>query len=442
MTAADYWELFVVLLLVVVAAIMAAAEVSITRMNRFRAYALREEEKRGAKALVRIVENPAPYLNVVLLVTLLVQLGGTTLAGTVAVRVFHGSGEIIATILMTVILFVFAEVLPKTFTVQQTDRVALRLAPTIVGIKRVIGPVASVLIKFANVILPGKGLAQGPFVTETEIRAMAEAASEEDAIEEEEKELIHSIFEFGDTFVREVMVPRPDMISAPISASLRDVLDLVLKHGYSRIPIYKETVDDIVGIAYAKDLLRHLHAGKEDVALDTIVREAYFVPDSKKVSDLLREMQARRVHIAIVLDEYGSTAGLVTIEDLLEEIVGEIADEYDREEPEIESLGEGRYRASGRAAIDDVNELLEVDLPHDEWDTVAGLMYGLLGAVPTQGERVRYEDLEFTAERVQGRRISSVLIARRGVDDGATHRDAEQPPANVDAPSEQRASAE
>ena len=442
MTTIDYWELVAVLVLVVVAAIMAAAEVSITRMNRFRAYALREEETRGAKALVRIVENPAPYLNVVLLVTLLVQLGGTTLAGTVAVRVFHGSGEIIATIVMTVILFVFAEVTPKTFTVQQTDRVALRLAPMIVGLKRVIGPVASVLIKLANVILPGKGLAQGPFVTETEIRAMAEAASEEDAIEEEEKELIHSIFEFGDTFVREVMVPRPDVILAPITASVSDVLDLVLKHGYSRIPVYKETIDDIVGIAYAKDLLRHLHAGKEDVSLDTILREAYFVPDSKKVSDLLREMQARRVHIAIVLDEYGSTAGLVTIEDLLEEIVGEIADEYDREEPEIESLGEGRYRASGRAAIDDVNELLEVDLPHDEWDTVAGLMYGLLGAVPTQGERVRYEDLEFTAERVQGRRISSVLITRSGVDDGAADGNAGEPTVDADAPSEQAASAE
>jgi CBS domain containing-hemolysin-like protein len=437
-TAIDDWELVVVLLLVAIAAVMAAAEVSITRMNRFRAYALREEEKRGAKALVRIVENPAPYLNVVLLVTLLVQLGGTTLAGTIAVRVFHDAGELVATIVMTVILFVFAEVTPKTFTVQQTDRVALRLAPMIVGLKRIVGPLASVLIKLANVILPGKGLAQGPFVTETEIKAMAEAASEEDAIEEEEKELIHSIFEFGDTLVREVMVPRPDMISAPMTATLRDVLDLVLKHGYSRIPIYKETVDDIAGIAYAKDLLRHLHAGKQDVALDRIIREPYFVPDSKKVSDLLREMQARRVHIAIVLDEYGSTAGLVTIEDLLEEIVGEIEDEYDREEPEIEPLGEGRYRASGRAAIDDVNDLLEVDLPHDEWDTVAGLMYGLLGAVPTQGEHVRYEDLEFTAERVQGRRISSVLIERVG----AANADADGSGGTADAPTERAATAE
>src|SRR5206468_1859842 len=177
----------------------------------------------------------------------------------------------------------------------------------IVGITRAVGPVARLLVGDANVVMPGRGIPEGPFATEQEIRAMAEVASEEDSIEEEEKELIHSIFEFGDTLVREVMVPRPDMVTAPITASLRDVLDLVLRHGYSRIPVYRQTVDEIVGVAYAKDMLRHLHAGKQDVDLDKIVREPYFVPDSKKVADLLREMQSKRVHIAIALDEYAST---------------------------------------------------------------------------------------------------------------------------------------
>jgi CBS domain containing-hemolysin-like protein len=311
-------------------------------------------------------------------------------------------------------------VTPKTFAVQHTDRVALRLAPIIVWITRAVGPVARLLVGVANVVMPGRGIPEGPFATEQEIRAMAEVASEEDTIEEEEKELIHSIFEFGDTLVREVMVPRPDMVTAPVRATLRDVLDLIVRHGYSRIPIYREAADDIVGVAYAKDLLRHLHAGKADAALENIMRSPYFVPDSKKVSDLLREMQQRRVHIAIVSDEYGSTAGLVTIEDLLEEIVGEIADEYDREEPEITQIGDGRYRVNGRASIDDINELLGVELPQDEWDTVAGLMYALLGAVPTQGETVRYGDLEFTAQRVQGRRIAAVLIARRPHEPTAT----------------------
>jgi CBS domain containing-hemolysin-like protein len=261
--------------------------------------------------------------------------------------------------------------------------------------------------------MPGKGLPQGPFVTEHEIKAMAEMASEEEAIEEGEKDLIHSIFEFGDTLVREVMVPRPDMISADVTSSLQNVLDLMLRHGYSRIPLYNESVDDIVGVIYAKDVLRHMHAGKQDSPLDKLMREPYFVPETKKVAELLREMQQRRVHIAIVLDEYGSTAGLVTIEDLLEELVGEIADEYDREEPQMEPLENGTFRVNGRLPIDDVNELLDVELPHEEWDTVGGLMYGLLGAVPTQGEKVDYDNLTFTAEKVQGRRISKVLIARR-----------------------------
>jgi CBS domain containing-hemolysin-like protein len=412
-TSVDLWELGIVLLLVVVAGLLAAAEVSITRMSRFRAYHMQEEGQRGAKAVVRIVESPARYLNVVLLLLLLTQLGGTTLASVVAIRHFHHVGEVLATAAMTIVLFVFAEVSPKTFAVQHTDRVALRMAPVVVAVTGAVGPLAAGLIKLANVLMPGKGLPQGPFVTEDEIRAMAEVASEDQSIEEGEKDLIHSIFEFGDTVVREVMVPRPDMIGAPIEAGVRSVLDLMLVHGYSRIPVYRESVDDIVGLVYAKDLLRHLHAGKANVPLDKIMREPYFVPDSKKVSDLLREMQQRRVHIAIVLDEYGSTAGLVTIEDLLEEIVGEIEDEYDRGEPEIEPVDAESYRVAGRMSIDDLNDELEVELPHDEWDTVAGLMYHLLGAVPTQGETVSFANLTFTAEKVQGRRIAKVLIHRK-----------------------------
>jgi CBS domain containing-hemolysin-like protein len=411
-TSVDWWELIAVLALVAGAALLASAEVSITRMSRFRAYHFQEEGKRGANAMVRIAENPARYLNVVLLLTLLTQLGGTTLAGVVAIRHLHHLGELIATGAMTLILFVFAEVGPKTFAVQHTDRVALRVAPFIVALAAAVGPLAAGLIKLSNVLLPGAGLPQGPFVTEQEIRAMAEVASEDKSIEEGEADLIHSIFEFGDTLVREVMVPRPDMVAAPVASGVQQVLDLMLKHGYSRIPVFGDTVDQIEGVVYAKDLLRHLHAGKATVPIDKIMREPYFVPDSKKVSDLLREMRQRRVHIAIVLDEYGSTAGLVTIEDLLEEIVGEIADEYDREEPEIETVDPDTFRVAGRMSIDDLNELLEADLPHDEWDTVGGLMYGLLGAVPTQGETVTFENLTFTAEKVQGRRIAKVLIVR------------------------------
>jgi CBS domain containing-hemolysin-like protein len=412
MSSTDWFELLGVFVLIACVGVMAGSETAITRINRARAYKLVEEKRRGAQSLLRIVENVPPYLNVVLLLTLLATIGGTTLATILATRHLGSWAEVASTAGMTLLLFIFAEVTPKTFAIQQTDRVALRVAPLLVALTRLLGPVARGLIKIANVIMPGKGLPQGPFVTEEEIRAMAEVASEEAVIEEEEADLIHSIFEFGDTLVREVMVPRPDIVAAPIESGATHVLDLMLRHGYSRIPVYRNTIDEIEGVVYAKDLLRHLHAGKPEVPLDTIMREPYFVPETKKVSELLKEMQQKRVHIAIVLDEYGSVVGLATIEDLLEELVGEIADEYDREEPQIEPVDEDTFRVNGRLSIDDVNELLDVDLPHDEWDTVAGLMYGLLGSVPTQGETVTYDHLTFVAEKVQGRRIAKVLIKR------------------------------
>jgi putative hemolysin len=414
-TGTEWFEVFVVFLLIVATGFCAAAESAITRSNRVRAHRLKEEKRRGATALVRIAEEPAPYVNVILLLTLLSTIGGTTLATSLAVRHFHRAGEIVATAVMTVLLFVFAEVTPKTFAIQQTDRVALRVAPIVVWLRRALGPVATFLLRFANVIMPGRGLPEGPFVTEQEIRAYAEVASEESEIEEGERELIHSIFEFGDTIVREVMVPRPDIVAIEHDKTLRDVQEIVLTEGYSRIPVYREDLDDVVGIVFAKDVLKALHQGKHDMPLVDIVREARFVPESKKVADLLREMQREKFHAALVTDEYGSVSGFVSLEDLLEELVGEITDEYDQEEPELEKVGDLLYRVSGKASIDDVNELLEAELPDEEWDTVAGLVLDLFGRIPKNGEGVEFEGLRFTAEEVQGRRISKVLIARQPV---------------------------
>jgi CBS domain containing-hemolysin-like protein len=241
---------------------------------------------------------------------------------------------------------------------------------------------------------------------------MAEVGSEEGSIEIEEKELIHSIFEFGDTIVREVMVPRPDIMAIEADKTLRDVQAFVLQHGYSRIPVYREDLDDVVGVVYAKDVLKALHQGKHDMPLEEVARPAHYVPESKRVADLLREMQQERFHMALVTDEYGSVVGLVTLEDLLEELVGEITDEYDREEPRIEPVDEHTFRVHGGVPIDDVNDLLDVELPDEEWDTVGGLVMGLMGAIPEEGQDVRFQGLRFVAEKVNGRRIHSVLIER------------------------------
>ena len=410
MTATDWLEFAIILALIVVVGVMAASEVAITRTNRVRAVRLREENRRGSAALVRIVEDPAPFLNVVLLITLLATIGGTTIATSLAVRHFREVGAIVSTAVMTLLLFVFAEVTPKTFAIQQPDRVALRVAPLVVFIGSIVGPFAKGLLRLANVIMPGKGLKEGPYITEQELRASAEVASEEGEIEDEEKELIHSIFEFGDTIVREVMVPRPDIVAIEDDKTLRDVQALVLEHGTSRIPVYKEDLDDVVGIVFAKDVLKAFHQGEQREGLAEVMREVRFVPETKKVAELLREMQREQFHLALVTDEYGSVTGLVSLEDLLEELVGEITDEYDQEEPEIVELGAGRYRVSGKASVDDVNELLKIELPDEEWDTIAGFVLDVFGKIPDDGEEVGYQGMTFKAEQVQGRRVSTILI--------------------------------
>jgi putative hemolysin len=412
-TRTDWVEIAIVLVLIGVVAVMGASEVALTRTNRVRALRLVEEQKsRSAERLLKIVENPATYLNVVLLITLLATIGGTTIATSVAVRHFHTVGEIVSTVVMTLLLFVFAEVTPKTFAIQQTDRVALRVAPLLSLIGGLLGPFARLLLKLANIIMPGKGLKEGPFITEHEIRAYAEAASDEEQIEVGERDLIHSIFEFGDTIVREVMVPRPDIVAVEDDKALRDVQALVLTHGYSRVPVFHEELDEIVGICYAKDVLKALHQGKQDSPLAEIVRQAHYVPETKKIADLLREMLKEKFHIALVTDEYGSVSGLVTLEDLLEELVGEITDEYDMEEPELVEIEPGVVRASGKASIDDVNETLGVELPDQEWDTIGGFVLDLFGRIPNDGDQKDWQGLQFVAEEVHGRRIAKVLITR------------------------------
>jgi putative hemolysin len=406
------WLVALVAVLVVFGSLLAMAEASLTRMNRVRAMALEEEGRRHATRLVEIETDPPSFLNAIYLWVMIAQNGSAIL---VAILAEHFLGDIWITILsflFTLAYFVIVEAMSKTFAILHSDRVALRLSPLVYWLSRILYWPTRGLIAIANVLLPGKGLREGPFVSEQDIRAMAEAGSEEGAIEEEEKELIHSIFEFGDTVVREVMTPEPDIVAVEVSDSLNAVQDLVIRHGYSRIPVYRERLEDIVGVVYAKDVLRELRGGQGQRSLEDLARKAAFVPESRKVSDLLRDMQRQKFHMALVVDEYGSLVGLVTLEDLLEEIVGEIFDEYDREDPNVEPAGDGRYRVNARLPVDELNELLEVDLPQEDWDSVGGLMMGILGRVPAQGERVEVKGLRFTAEQMKGRRIARVLVER------------------------------
>jgi CBS domain containing-hemolysin-like protein len=406
------WLWVFVVVLLVLGSVLAIAEASLTRMTRVRAMALVEEKRRNAVKLERIEADPPRYLNAVYLTVMFAQNGSAILVAILAESTFGGWGVTVVSVLFTLLYFVLVEAMSKTFGVLHSDRAALALAPLVWALGRLLAAPSRALIGLANVLLPGKGLKEGPFVSEADLRSMAEVGHEEGSIEREEKELIHSIFEFGDTIVREVMVPRPDITAIESDKTLRDVQAIVLEHGYSRIPVYTDDLDDVSGIVFAKDVLKALHQGQDDMPLADIAREAHFVPEQKKIADLLREMQQEKFHIALVTDEYGSVSGLVTLEDLLEELVGEITDEYDREEAEIEELDADTFRVDGKVAIDELNELLDVELPDEEWDTVGGLMLGLLGSIPEEGESVGYQNLTFVAEQVQGRRIAKILIRR------------------------------
>ncbi len=432
MNGADWVLLVIVVVLFTISTFLALSETAFTRMSRIRALALAEEGNRRAARLAVMLEQPQQTLNSVLLLVLVSQLTTATLIGVLLEGAAGGWGVVIGIVLQIFLFFVIGEVAPKTFAVQHTERAALSVTPLLWFLTQ-FAPLrwlSKLLIGVANVVLPGKGLKAGPFITEEEIRTMADVAASEDAIEREEQALIHSIFEFGDTVVREVMQPSPDVLTVDCDETIEAGISAAIERGYSRLPC--RDGDDIIGLVYLKDMVRRAREGEGDQPLRTAVRPATFVPEQKRVAELLREMQTEHFHMAVVVDEYGATSGIVTMEDLLEEIVGEIADEYDVERPGVERLDDGSLRLPGRMPIDDVSDELGTELPDTEWDTVGGLMLNLLGHVPEDGESVQFKNLEFTAEDVQERRIGTVHICV--VTEGDDADAAERTGSTVDAP--------
>jgi putative hemolysin len=408
--------ILVIAVLLAGSGVLAMAETSLVRTNRIKAKSLVDEKRRGARQLARLVENPANFLNPILLLVLICQLVSATLVGIVAAHLFGGLGVLLGIVFEIVVIFVFFEAVPKNWAVQHPDRAALLSAPIVSTLLRFppIRWLSSLLIGLANLIIgAGDDDVAGPrsYITDSELKAMADVAHEEKVIEHDERTFIHSIIDFGDTVAREVMVPRPDMVTVESDVTVADALEKALGAGYSRIPVEgEEGIDDIVGIAYAKDLVRTERAGKADQKVRDSMRSAKFVPESKEVSDLLREMQEEKYHMAVVVDEYGGTAGLVTLEDLLEELVGDIVDEFDVEEPTVELNDDGSVLVSARYSVDDADDLLGAELPQGPWDTVGGLMLDLVGRVPDPGDSVEVDGFRLTALDVRGRRIGRVRI--------------------------------
>ncbi len=413
----DTGLLVLAFVLVVVAGAFAMVETAIARTSRVRADGLLREGRRGATRLAVVAADAPRYLNLVLLLRLATELTAVSIVTAIVIAARDRTDWVSITVSaasMVIVSYVLVGVAPRTIGVQHSDTVALRTAGVVIWLTRVFGPLPRLLILVGNAVTPGRGLPSGPFANEAELRDLVDLAEERQVIEEGERDMIHSVFELGDTLVREVMVPRPDIVFIERGKTVRQALSLALRSGFSRIPVIGESADDVLGVTYLKDLVRKTQDGREDAKVDDCMRAATFVPDSKPVDELLRDMQVAQTHMAVVIDEYGGTAGIVTIEDILEEIVGEIADEYDREVPAVERVDADTVRVTARLPIDELNELYDVSLPAEDVDTVGGLLASALGRVPIPGATVTLEGLTFVAESAKGRRnrIGTVLVRR------------------------------
>ena len=429
----DLIELLIILALILLNAVFVAAEIALVTVRRTRIDQLVDEGNGAADRVKRLISQPGRFLAVIQLgitfigflaaafagVSLTVELD--RLLGTIEpLKPYSGAiALVVVTALLSFVTIIFGELVPKSLALAHPERYSLLLAGPVDLVGRVLNPIVWVLTQVTNGVnrvLGVKDVVQNQISTE-ELKLLVERGGEQGVLEAEEEQMITAVIELGDRRVHEVMVPRIAMAAMPVGATFDEAIETIVEHGHSRIPVYEETVDEIIGILYAKDLLPFLRAStgpRPDIR--ELLRTPVYIPESMTVDDLLHEFQRRKVHIAIVLDEYGGTAGLVTIEDLLEEIVGEIQDEYDVEEPMVVQLSDDEARVDGRASVDDLGELFDANLSlddEDEYDTVGGLIYHRIGGVPSPGDRIDVDGLTLTVETTDGRRVGKVLVVRR-----------------------------
>ncbi|ASY27992.1 Hemolysin or related protein [Candidatus Planktophila limnetica] len=413
------YAIVAIILLLSFAGFLAATESALTSISRVLIEAL--ESKRGGELLKKFSKQPAKYLNVILLVRKTCELTATVLLASILLRNYPSAQAMALTVLIMVIIsYVVVGVGPRTLGKQHPHTWARAGIGVAFFLAFILGPVTKLLIAIGNAITPGVGFRTGPFTNEAELRDLVDQAHERGLVESDEHEMIHSVFELGDTLVRELMVPRTDMVWIEKDKSLRQALSLALRSGFSRVPVVGDSIDKIIGIAYVKDLARRTldhHEAETNERVEQHMRPATFVPESKIAADLLKEMQRDQIHLAIVVDEYGGTAGIITIEDILEEIVGEIADEFDDGVEAFTWVSEGKARAKATLHIEDLADELGIEIAEvdfEDVDTIGGLMAQKLGRVPIAGSTITVGDYLITSERPVGRRrrISSVLIEK------------------------------
>ncbi len=412
---AEIASLFILLLL---SGFFSGSETALMAVNKVEIRHLKQEGNSQAAVVDRLLRNPDRLLTTILVGNNLVNIAASSFATALATDIFGAKGVGIAIGGATLFVLVFGEITPKSFANKNSTKFSMKVARYIEVFYYLLAPLIKALTILTNFVTNKTSADRGkkPFVSEEEIRRFLTVGEREGVIETDEKQMINSIFEFDDTSVKEIMVPRIHMVCVEINDALDDLIDIIINMGLSRIPVYNDTVDNIVGVVYAKDLLPLLKEKGYDVNIQRIMRPAYYIPETKKVDNLLSELRKEKIHMAIILDEYGGTAGLVTIEDLLEEIVGDIQDEYDEEEKMIKIISEDEIEVDGRVDIDEINEILDISLPEEDYETISGFVLSMLGYVPKTGEGMEFDNLDITIEKVLQRRIAKVRIKRNPIE--------------------------
>lgn len=403
-------QLVALVFLVFLSGFFSGSETALVSVNRIRLKKMVEEGRREAVIVENLLDHPNKLLATILVGNNLVNIAAAAIATSLAIEYYGSRGVGIATGIMTFLVLVFGEITPKSYAIQNAEKISLRIARIMSFLVRTLYPIVRVLTAITKPIITRLGgeMHLTPYITEEEIKMLVEVGEKEGVIEKGEKEMIHGIFKFGDMEAKEVMVPRIDMKCLSVGDTVEKAVDYVLKTGYSRFPVYEKNVDNIVGILYSKDLFGR--PPREQIK--SLLRPAYYIPESKKLDEILREMQEKKTQMAIVVDEYGGTLGLVTLEDILEEIVGEIMDEYDKEEPRVQVIEDGVAVVDAKADIEELNEILDIDLPEEDFETVGGLIFNVLGRIPKPGDRVKINGNLMEVKTMRGRRISKIKVTR------------------------------
>ncbi|MBU5436606.1 hemolysin family protein [Tissierella sp. MSJ-40] len=407
-----FWELITLFILIFLSAFFSAAETALMSLSKIRIRRMLEEEVKYADIINKLVENPNKLLGAILIGNNVVNIGASALATSIAIKLYGSRGVGIATGIMTLLILVFGEVTPKSLAAQNSEKTSLKVAKPIYYITIVLKPLISILTFITSGIiklLGGKKPGKQPFITEEELKTLVNVSHEEGVLEGEEKQMIYNVFEFGDSQAKDVMTPRTDMVAVDIDSSYDELVNLFKEEHFSRIPVYEEDIDDIIGILHIKDLIFFVD-NKESFTIKDILRPAYFTYEYKSTAQLFDDMRLNRIPIAIILDEYGGTAGIVTTEDLVEEIVGEITDEYDEENEDIEVIKEDEYLVDGSTKIDLLNEMIGTKIESEDFDSVGGFVIGVLGRFPEVGETIEYENIKFIIEKIEKNRIEKMRV--------------------------------